>query len=268
MATPEQIQRALANAQQAGDPAAVARLSAALGKTQPPAGGVSIGQQNPYAMPKAAADLASTQQGMANDTARLGLDQSRANMDAQRLTMEMQAKQREADTTAREQRLAFAPMEALGKQMRRTWDTYAAGPGSTAPNTFDALRDFNPISEGNAQFNTASKGIGQIALGAFRVPGAGTQSDAELKNFIEANEPAATDTDATIKEKLANIERRMGPIYAANGKKFAPYRPKGMIGGGAPVAAPAAMGAKPQTATNPQTGETVMWNGSSWVKAR
>lgn len=61
----------------------------------------------------------------------------------------------------------------------------------------------------NEQFNSAGAGLGETGLAAFRVPGVGAQSDAELRSFIDANRPQSTDTDLAIEEKLRNLQTRL-----------------------------------------------------------
>lgn len=234
-------------------------------KYKPAGVAIPIGPQDPLKMPLAQADLAgkqiqaaSTAQGMAVERQRLALDQSRAGLETTKAQMEREAAMRAQAEKERERRMAFAPMQALNSQMRRTWDTYAAGPGATEPNTLGALADFNPYSAPNSQFNAAAAGLGQQGLAAFRVPGSGSQSDTELKAFIAANQPSAGDTDASIKEKMANIERRMGPIYAANGFPFKPYRPM-------PKAAPKAGGGYPDGTVISDGKRNLVRKGGQWV---
>src|SRR3546814_12698839 len=72
-------------------------------------------------------------------------------------------------------------------------------------------------SAANAQFDTAGAGLGEVGLAAFRVPGVGSQSDAELRAFIAANRPSASDFDSRIKEKLLNLQSRLDQTYSAYG---------------------------------------------------
>lgn len=70
----------------------------------------------------------------------------------------------------------------------------------------------------NEQFNSAGAGLGETGLAAFRVPGVGAQSDAELRAFIEANKPLATDTDLAIEEKLRNLQTRLDATLSEMGQ--------------------------------------------------
>lgn len=60
----------------------------------------------------------------------------------------------------------------------------------------------------NDQFNSAAAALAEQGLSAFRVPGVGSQSDAELRQFVEANRPRSADTDLAIEEKLRALRMR------------------------------------------------------------
>lgn len=61
----------------------------------------------------------------------------------------------------------------------------------------------------NEQFTAAAAAMAEQGLSAFRVPGVGSQSDAELRQFVEANRPLPTDTDLAIEEKLRAVRGRI-----------------------------------------------------------
>jgi hypothetical protein len=109
-----------------------------------------------------------------------------------------------------------ANLRAAQAQINRLNTLFAKGPGSTKG--FSSLLDFLPSAK-NAQFDTAGAGLGEVGLAAFRVPGVGSQSDAELRAFIAANRPSASDFDARIKEKLLNLQSRLNQTYSAYGIK-------------------------------------------------
>lgn len=75
-------------------------------------------------------------------------------------------------------------------------------------NAITSLMEFLPTPAAQ-QFNSAAAGLSDQALAAFRVPGVGSQSDAELRSFIMANQPKNTDYDAAIEQKIKNIEGRL-----------------------------------------------------------
>lgn len=95
---------------------------------------------------------------------------------------------------------------ALENQLARLDQLYAEGPGSTTG--VGAIADYLP-SDVNAAFDSAGAGLSEVGLAAFRVPGVGSQSDAELRQFIAANTPRASDRDSAIREKLRNLRNRL-----------------------------------------------------------
>ena len=93
----------------------------------------------------------------------------------------------------------------------------------------------------NEEFNSAGAGLGEIGLGAFRVPGMGSQSDAELRAFINANQPQSTDTDLAIEQKLRNLETRLNSTLEEMGQQ------PGKAEEGGQASLPTAAGAKADT---------------------
>jgi hypothetical protein len=101
------------------------------------------------------------------------------------------------------------------KHVRSLWEKNLKGgmPNVIAGNVPDALRPEN------GAFESAAAGLGEIGLAAFRVPGVGSQSDAELRQFVNANTPQPGDSDAKIQEKLRNLENRLGSTLEAMGQQ-------------------------------------------------
>lgn len=202
---------------------------------RPVGGRPPMNPEFPYKGPQAAADLAGkrvstakTVQDMQLAPREIALRERQAAVADRNLSIEEQ-KQRQAQIQAeRERALARAPMDSLNNQLRRVWDLYADGPGSTPAWSPASLADFNPYSDKNSKFNAAAAGIGEIGRNAFRTPGQGAQSDKELQAFIDANQPKASDTDAAIREKLGNLERRLGSQYKALGVPYQPYQPRSL----------------------------------------
>lgn len=222
MATPEQIQRALANAQQAGDAAAVARLSAALGKMQPPAGGVSIGQQNPYAMPKAAAELANTQVGTARTRQQMGIDVERLNIDRRasdiaerRLTMEQSNNDKpklsekiRADTL----RDFYSAMQ-LGPVVSDIEQKFNNGPGKTSG--FSGFQDFLPTPK-NKVFNSAAGKLRGFVKATQGLTGGENNSMQESAMNIGPFIPEAGNYDADIREKIIALRRERDRAFGVS----------------------------------------------------
>jgi hypothetical protein len=102
----------------------------------------------------------------------------------------------------------------LERQLERIEQLYKQGPGSTR-GAYSVL-DYLP-SDVNAAFDSAGAGLSEVGLAAFRVPGAGSQSDTELRQFVLANTPSASDRDSAIREKLGNLRRRLESVKEAWG---------------------------------------------------
>lgn len=75
----------------------------------------------------------------------------------------------------------------------------------------------------NKAFDAAAAGLSEQALGAFRVPGVGSQSDTELRAFVEANRPGASEYDEVNAQRLQNIKTRIDEQRAAMGMAPAPW---------------------------------------------
>lgn len=110
----------------------------------------------------------------------------------------------------------LANIRAVQAQIDRIGSLFAKGPGATKG--IAGVLDYLPSPQ-NGQFDTAGAGLGEVGLAAFRVPGVGSQSDTELRAFIDANRPRASDYDARIKEKISNLQNRLNQTYGAFGLK-------------------------------------------------
>lgn len=168
-----------------------------------------------------------------NDAQRIALERQRLELARQTAAatnqrsvasqgMAAQAAQRANQIGAREQADKLAPMNAMANQIARVRELYGKGPGATRSWTPGALADYLP-TDANKAFDTAGRGLGSLGMAAFRVPGVGSQSNDELKDFIETNRPSASDNDVTIQEKIRNLENRLTESYRARGVQ---YRPK------------------------------------------
>lgn len=111
----------------------------------------------------------------------------------------------------------LANLRALQQNIARVRELYQQNLRGGAPNQLTALvPDF--LNPQLGQFDSAGAGLGETGLAAFRVPGVGAQSDAELKAFIDANRPQSTDSDLKIEEKLRNLETRLNATLGAMGQ--------------------------------------------------
>lgn len=181
----------------------------------------------PYAAPKAAADLNNT---TTRTSIALQAERRAGQAEARAFTAQELAAKLARDAADAERRKKLAPLKALDSQLRRTWDAYSSGVGSTKGAA--GAMDFLP-SPGNKSFDSLGAGLAEVGLNAFRTPGIGSQSDAELKAFVEANRPSSWNYDDTIKTKLGNLEGRLKQAYGVHGIPYNPYRPKqkGLLGG-------------------------------------
>lgn len=183
--------------------------------------GVPIGMQDPT-MPYKAQGAALDNQGKAaniqNDAARIALERQRLELARQAAAKAAQASSRANEIADRDKNTRLGNLKAMEQQIARVRELYNKGPGATKGAA--SLIDFIPRLDRNENFNAASAGLGEIGLSAFRVPGMGSQSDAELRQFIEANRPSASDNDSKIEEKLRTLENRLGQAYGAYGVKY------------------------------------------------
>ncbi len=202
------------------------------GSAQPGApAGIPIGLQDPampYKADGAALDNAGKRADIRNDAERIALERQRLILAQQAEARAAQAEERAAqaalaaqDAERRQREQKSSPLTALEAQIARVRDLYNKGPGATKGH-FGAL-DYLP-TPGNQQFDAAGAALGEIGLSAFRTPGVGSQSDAELRAFVQANRPYASDYDATIEEKLRNLETRLGAARKAQGMTPPPRR--------------------------------------------
>lgn len=106
-----------------------------------------------------------------------------------------------------------ANLKSIVDQINRVQTLYDSGIRGQG---LSSLMDYLPTNS-NAQFNSAAAGLAEQGLAAFRVPGVGSQSDTELRQFVEANKPSASDRDVAIEEKLRTLRNRVGSAYEANG---------------------------------------------------
>jgi hypothetical protein len=168
--------------------------------------------------------------GYVEGQGRIAAAEAGAREAAQRATIAFQTQQAIAEAAAKAnisqkgeaaKALALDPQKlanirAAQAQIDRLTGLFMKGPGATKG--VSGLFDYLP-SPANKQFDTAGAGLGDTAFAAFRTPGSGTQSDADLRAFIAANRPSASDFDSAIKEKISNMQNRLDQTYSAYGMK-------------------------------------------------
>lgn len=148
----------------------------------------------------------------------LALREQREERMAQMAAAEEQRKQREFDMRMNPQAAPPTPaqfeerrgkataLDALVNQLNRVQSLYETGPGSTSG--VAGVQDYFGTPT-NSQFDAAGSGLVQQAFGAFRTPGQGSQSDADLRLLLEAQRPEAGNFDTTIEEKLRTLRNQV-----------------------------------------------------------
>jgi hypothetical protein len=163
----------------------------------------------PFQAPRAQADTQKAQADAALAAAQAPFAAQMAQAEVAKALAEAEKARAEAARDPSEQRLdrgKIGQFLALEKQLTRIKQLYDEGPGATR-NVFGVL-DYLP-SDANSKFDSAGAGLSEVGLAAFRVPGVGSQSDNELRQFVMANTPKASDRDAAIQEKIRNLTTRL-----------------------------------------------------------
>lgn len=160
---------------------------------------------------------------IANTAVNTARTQQQMRRDSALLPAEIKLKNAQAEAAVASARKSsgldqqkLANINSAQAQIDRLRRLYKQGPGRTKG--FSALLDYLP-TDSNSRFDTAGAGLGEVGLAAFRTPGVGSQSDAELRAFIDANRPSSSDRDAAIEEKLNNLQNRIDQTRAAYGIK-------------------------------------------------
>jgi len=95
-------------------------------------------------------------------------------------------------------------------------------------------------TQGNRAFDTAGAALGDMGTAAFKVPGLGSQSDADAARFVAANQPSRWDSDSQVAEKLGALRRRVDQTLRAMGEApaqwGAQYDPEATNNDGLPAA--------------------------------
>lgn len=102
----------------------------------------------------------------------------------------------------------LANLESLTNQIQRVEGLYKK---NFANQGLSTIGEYLPswANDDVAAFESATAGLAEQGLAAFRVPGVGAQSDTELRQFVAANRPSARDRDTAIEEKLRQLKGRV-----------------------------------------------------------
>ena len=68
--------------------------------------------------------------------------------------------------------------------------------------------EYFPTQEKGA-INSTAAGLADVGLALFKIPGMGSQSDADAARFVQANQPSTADFDLTFLGKVYNLRRRI-----------------------------------------------------------
>lgn len=162
---------------------------------------------------QAQANLHKTQAEIANDAAQIKLQQEQFNAslaekglmigpDGTIVARPGGPVAQSADPTVSAKSKA---LDALQSQLDRVRGLYRENLKGGMPNP---IAGRFPTST-NDQFDAAAQGLTNPFMAAFRIPGVGSQSDTELRQFLAANTPSPHDTELGIEEKIGNIQRRI-----------------------------------------------------------
>lgn len=165
-----------------------------------------IGQARaaPFAAPKAQADAAIAQANAGTAGVVAQAEAQKAQADAAKAQAEL-AKLKEEQKKVDPKSGAYA---ALQQQIDRVTELYRQNLQGGAPNAVHSLiPDF--LQPKVDAFDSAAQGLVNPFMAAFKVPGQGSQSDTELRQFLAANTPAQGDSDEVIEEKIRNIQTRL-----------------------------------------------------------
>lgn len=117
-----------------------------------------------------------------------------------------------AERVAQQTKLANmnATADAINLLMKQ-FNTHLAGQGLVK-----STLEYFP-SDAKGRINSTAAGLAESGLAVFKVPGAGSQSDADAARFVEANQPSTFDNDFAYLGKLYNLRRRLDAHARAMG---------------------------------------------------
>ena len=174
----------------------------------------------PYQAPKAQADIYNTQTNARGNE----IDNSIKEATRQSSIREADARAAaaEADAAIKRRTLGATPalsedqrkaqvqrgnLDSLVQQINRTQDLYNNSQDGFGFMGMGSVGEYLP-TQANSQFDAAAAGLAEQGLAAFRVPGVGSQSDTELRQFVEANKPNSWSMDSANKERMRQLRTR------------------------------------------------------------
>lgn len=109
-----------------------------------------------------------------------------------------------------------ANLDSLVQQINRVQELFNKGQRDNVVPLLGSLWEYLPTQD-NKAFDSAGAGLAEQGLAAFRVPGVGAQSDAELRQFVEANKPDSWSMDSQNTERLRQLRQRVDATREALG---------------------------------------------------
>ncbi len=131
----------------------------------------------------------------------------------------------------------LANMESVTAQVNRVQELYDKNLRGQKLSSLFGLTEYLPTPT-NQQFDSAAAGLADQGMAAFKVPGMGPQSDQDAARFAKANQPSASDYDASIEEKLRQMRARIDANRKAMGLPPAQWKGEGITQAKKPAAAP------------------------------
>jgi hypothetical protein len=74
-------------------------------------------------------------------------------------------------------------------------------------------------TQAKGAIDTTAAGLADVGLALFKIPGAGSQSDADAARFVQANQPSANNFDLSFLGKVYNLRRRIDAKAQSMGLK-------------------------------------------------
>jgi len=204
---------------------------------------VTIGTADPtaaYAAPKAAADLARTNQQMAQDAALAPITAARAQAELDNLRNPRSAPPSGYRFKANGDlepipggpivgpqgvKRGNGALDAIVGQVNDYSRLYRQGAGATSG--VGGLADYLPgqFSDANARQDAAANLLEETAVGAFKVAGSGSVTDADARRLAAAYKPTRYARDAGTRQQLAGLRDRIDAARSAAGLPAAVWEP-------------------------------------------
>lgn len=148
---------------------------------------------------------------------RLEMERERIEMAKRQADWDMQQAQEKAARDAREGGTdpdSLGRINSLVNQINTVSDLFAKGPAQTEG--LAGIKDWLPGQDASA-FDSAASSLEDIAIGAFKIPGMGAQSDADAARMAAAVKPSRYALDSGTVQQLNDVRSRVDEWYKARG---------------------------------------------------